>query len=64
MYLGNDSFIEKIQSINKNIENDGDLKEVPRMQSRTIAKNLEWYENQFGNRHEVMAYAFFQEFTQ
>ncbi len=55
MYLGNDSFIEKIQST----ENDHDLKEVPRIQRRAIAKSLEWYENKYGSRHEAMAQAFF-----
>ncbi len=59
MYLGEDSFIEKIQGINKNLENRKDLKEVPRLQRRAFAKALEWYEKTYENREEAMAQAYF-----
>ena len=59
MYLGDNSFIEKIQAINKNLANEQDLKEVPRLQRRSIAKVLEWYEQTYESREEAMAKAYF-----
>lgn len=59
MYLGEDSFIEKIQKINKSFENGQDLKEVPRLQRRSITKALEWYEKTYESRKDAMAQAYF-----
>jgi REP element-mobilizing transposase RayT len=59
MYLGEDSFIEKIQEFNKSFENGQDLKEVPRLQRRSITKALEWYEKTYESREEAMAQAYF-----
>ncbi len=59
MYLGDNSFIEKIQAINKNLANEQDLKEVPRLQRRSIAKVLEWYEKTYESREEAMVHAYF-----
>jgi len=59
MYLGDNSFIDKMQGINKSFENGSDLKEVPRLQRRSIMKALEWYEKTYESREEAMAQAYF-----
>jgi len=59
MYLGEDSFIEKIQEINKSYESGQNLKEVPRLQRRLITKALKWYEKTYESREEAMAQAYF-----
>ena len=57
MYLGNDSFIEKIQTIYN--EKDRDLTEIPCFQRRSIAKALEWYEKTYESREEATTQAYF-----
>ena len=59
LYLGVDSFVEKMQAVNHNAENKDDLKEVPRLQRRPIAKTLAWYEKKYENRDDAMAQVFF-----
>ena len=52
VYLGDDDFMEKIQiKIARDIKNDI-LKEVPRMQRRTVAKSLGWYEKHSSDRNQ------------
>jgi len=56
-FLGDASFIEEIGKC-YGIKQDGDLKEVSRLQRRPLAKPLEWYSKQYGNPHQAMAIAY------
>ncbi len=55
VYLGSEAFVDRMQAL---IEPDRDLREVPRIQRRPMAKPLEYYRNLFGNRDEAIAAAY------
>ena len=57
MYLGSDDFVEsmwhKLADSNKE-----SLKEIIRLQSRSLAKPLQWYEENTADRKKAMALAY------
>ncbi|MCP4287026.1 MAG: addiction module toxin RelE [Gammaproteobacteria bacterium] len=57
MYLGDDGFIERIRK-KHDISNKEALKEVTRLQRRSLAKPLQWYRENIANPKEAMAEAF------
>ncbi len=55
VYLGSEAFVDRMQAL---IGPDRDLREVPRIQRRPMAKPLEYYRNLPGNRNEAIAAAY------
>ena len=57
LYLGGDKFIDGVK---KRIADDdgGDLKEVPRIQHRVVARTLEWYQTTSATRDEGIVSAY------
>jgi hypothetical protein len=56
IYLGSESFVQRMQ---KAIEGDENLSEVPKIQKRDVAKSLEYYEKNSINQGEAMAKAYY-----
>jgi hypothetical protein len=42
IYLGSETFVEDLQAIYGKKKDDHDLKEIPRLQRRPMAKPLAW----------------------
>ena len=59
IFLGGETFVENLQAIYAVQSNDQDLKEIPRLQRRPMAKSLTWYEQAYESRDEVIAQAYF-----
>ena len=59
IYLGSETFVEDLQAIYGKKNDDKDLKEIPRLQRRPIAKPLSWYEQKYKGRDEAIAQAYF-----
>jgi len=59
IYLGGESFVANLQAIYAVQSNDQDLKEIPRLQRRPMAKSLAWYEQAYKSRDEAIAQAYF-----
>jgi len=59
IFLGGETFVENLQAIYAVQSNDQDLKEIPRLQRRPMAKSLTWYEQAYESRDEAIAQAYF-----
>ena len=59
IYLGSETFVADLQAIYDKNKDDHDLKEIPRLQRRPIAKPLSWYEQKYKGRDEAIAQAYF-----
>ncbi len=59
IYLGSETFVEDLQAIYDKKKEDHDLKEIPRLQRRPMAKPLAWYEQNYKGRDEAIAQAYF-----
>ena len=57
IYLGDDDFIDRLQNKLKDF-NDKNLREVNRIQRRSLTKSLQWYGEQVSCRKEAMALAY------
>ncbi len=55
IYLGDEQFVEKLQ---KRLESDKDLSEVPLAQRRKVPKTLHEYEREAASRNEAIAMAY------
>ncbi|NOR81606.1 MAG: addiction module toxin RelE [Methyloprofundus sp.] len=58
MYLGSEQFIEKIQALYSPDNKDISLQEVPRVQRRSVARDLKWYEGRYRAREKAMTEAY------
>jgi putative transposase len=55
VYLGDDAFITQSQAMINNLgKNETDLKEIPRIQRRSLAKSLSWYEQNAVSRDQAI----------
>jgi len=59
IYLGRESFVAELQASFGNNNDDLDLKEIPRVQRRPLAKPLDWYKRAYESRDEAIAAAYF-----
>jgi len=55
VFLGSDAFIEEVKS---HIPDDKDLREIPQLQKRPLAKRLTYFKESYGNRDVVIVKAF------
>lgn len=58
MYLGGEQFIEKIQAFYSPDNKDISLQEVPRVQRRSVTRDLKWYEGRYRMREKAMTEAY------